>query len=117
MRVNSLETGSYLDKGTGGVCAEGGCLRGGEVWRLWEGQGRSGLSLVLVFLLRGGVGEGQDDEAAAGQVREEAAGGSARNEGRGVGHGASRESSSLNLRLRDDLVRRRTQIGFRPFPH
>ena len=52
MRVNSLESSSYLDKGIGGVCAEGGCLRGGEVWgggKDWQG-GRSGVSLVLVLL-------------------------------------------------------------------
>ena len=51
MRVNSLESGSCLDKGTGGDCPEGGCLRGGEVWGCgMDTGGRSGLSLVLVLL-------------------------------------------------------------------
>ena len=52
MRVNSLESSSYLDKGIGGVCAERGSRRGGEVWgcgKDWQG-GRSGVSLVLVLL-------------------------------------------------------------------
>lgn len=52
MRVNSLESSSYLDKGIGGVCAERGSRRGGEVWgcgKDWQG-GRPGVSLVLVLL-------------------------------------------------------------------
>ena len=47
MRVNLLESSSYLDKGIGGVCAERGSWQGGEAWgcrKDWQG-GRPGVSV------------------------------------------------------------------------